>query len=242
MDTPRHQLSIPWSSTSFPSPFVFPQQRDAFSKKNPSSSSFSNTRYHHLKQSARHSNRRPDHYLSYHDFIHSQQYRPKSKTKSISDLEQLSQSNSNHLLKAHSCHTMVNHRQSNLSVDYAKEMNLTPKSRRKYSPQQKKKIKPLQRRLSSSPKRKASFRKHRKPMIHLPERGIVRISTLDEMPIINHRVNQRTNSINTDRMSTKGSISNSSKRRIKPKEKSKGDSRSIQNNNEDNGKKKNRKL
>lgn len=247
LDTSRLPLSIPWSSAPFrqqlyPSPFVLSQQRDALPRKIPpsSSSSFSNTRYHHLKQSTNYSHRRPHRHSTYNDSIHRHQYRP-SKTKSISDLEQLSQSNSAHLLKAHSWHTMVNHHQSNLSVDYAKEMNLARKPRRKYSPQ-KKKIKPPQRRLpSSSPKRKTSFRNHRKRPIHLPERGVVRISTLDEMPIVHHRIDQRTNSINNDRISTKGSISNSSKRRLKPKEKSKAnssiDSRSIQTNNEDNGKK-----
>ena len=225
MDRSRAPVSMPWTST----PFVYPQQRDLLPQKiPPPTPTFSNARYHHLKQSSHHSRRRSNRHSSYHDAVQTHQYQP-SKTTSISDFGQISQSNSAQLLKAHSWHTMVNQRPSNLSVSYAKEMNVTPKSRRrKYSPQKKKPISP-QRRLPQSPKRKVSFRQHRKRPMQLPERGVVRISTLDEMPLPNnhHHVNQRVNSINMDRISTKGSISNSSKRRVKPKEKSKADSRSI---------------
>jgi hypothetical protein len=274
MDTSRLSLPIPWSSNSFHlpsphqqqfpssysmpqplSPFVLSQQRNSLSTKIPLSSSYSNTRYQHLKQSASYSNRRPVHqsldastrphrYSTYNDLIHTHQYQP-SKTKSISDFKQNSPFTSSPLLKAHSWHTMINHRQSNLSVAYAKEMQLTPKRRRKHSSQKKKKIHP-QKHLSSSPKREPSFNNHRKQSIRIPKRGVVRISTLDEMPIVNDQTRIRRNSINNDRLSTKGSISNSSKRQIIPKDKSKGNTviknRKNQNNNEDDGKKKNLSL
>jgi len=263
MDKPRLPLAIPWSSNSFHSPsphqrqfhssysiptlsppFVLPQQRYPLLKTIPSSSSYSNTRYHHLKQSASNSSRRPvhrshdHHHSKYSDVIHTHQNRP-SKTKSISDLQQMSQFTSMPLPKSHSWHTTINHHQSNLSVAYAKEMELTPKPRRKHSPQKKQKI-PYQRQLPSSPKRKPSFNNHRKRSIQMPKRGVVRISTLDEMPIVNNQTSIQKNSISNDRSSIKGSISNSSKRQTKPKENTSIKKRKNQrNNDDDNGKKKN---
>ncbi len=274
MDTLRPPLPSPWSSvpfqlpslhqqqfsSSYPTsqplaPFFLPQQRNLLSRKIPSSSSYTNTRYHHLKQSASYSNRRPVHrsvdasirphrYSTYNDLNPTHQYRP-SKIKSISNLEQMSQTNSTHLSKAHSWHTINNHHQSNLSVSYANEIQLTPKRRRKQSPKKKKTIHP-QRHLSSSPKRKPSFNNQRKRPIHIPQCGVVRISTLDEMPIVNNQTPIKKNSINNDRSSTKGSISNSSKRQKIPKEKSKGNNskknRKIQNHDENDGKKMNLSL
>jgi hypothetical protein len=257
MDTRHFSLPTPWSSVPFHlssqsrSPFILPQQQNPFLRKIPSSSSFSNTRYHHLKQSTSYSNRRPVYRsvdASTRSYRHSKyddtnQYRS-SKTKSISDLEQISSFSSTHLPKAHSWHTMAPHRPSNFSVAYAKEMQLTPKRRRKPSPQKKKRTPPPPlpppppRHLSSSPKRKPSFNNHRKRSKHLPERGVVRISTLDEMPVVNNQIHKRPKSINNDRLSMKGSISNSSKRRIRPKENNSIKNRKIRNNEDDDGKKK----
>ncbi len=250
MDKPRLPLAIPWSSNSFHSlsphqqqfhssysihqplsPFILRQQRYPLLKSIPKSSSYSNTRYHNLKQSASYSSRRslhrsrdgstrPHHHSKYSDVIYAHQNQP-SKTKSISDLQQISQFSSTPLSKSHSWHTTINHHQSNLSVAYAKELELTPKPRRKHSPQKKQIIPPHQRQLPSSPKRKRSFNNHRKRSIPIPKRGVVRISTLDEMPIVNNQTPIRKNSISNDRSSMKGSISNSSKRQTKPKEKSK---------------------
>jgi hypothetical protein len=201
-----------------------------------------------LKQSASNSSRRSlhrshdhHHHSKYSDVIHTHQNRP-SKTKSISDLQQISQFTSTPLPKSHSWHTTINHHQSNLSVAYAKEMELTPKPRRKHSPQKKQKI-PYQRQLPSSPKRKPSFNNHRKRSIQMPKRGVVRISTLDEMPVVNNQTPIRKNSISNDRLSMKGSISNSSKRQTRPKEKSKENSsiknrKNQRNDDDDDGKKK----
>ena len=158
-------------------------------------SSLSNTRYRQLKKSTTNSSRR-----SFRNH-----YRP-SETRSISDLEQISRSSSARLLKAHP---------SNLSVAYAHEAHLTPKPRRKGSIRRKTRLPPPP---PPPPQRRPSFRQRRKRPVHLPERGLVRISTLDEMPMVSHRAP----SINHDRISTKGSISNSSQHRIKPKEKSRG--------------------
>ncbi|CAF2753853.1 unnamed protein product [Rotaria sp. Silwood2] len=258
MGTPRFPLSIPWSSGSFNvpsprrgqylssypihqplSPFVLSQQQNPNPGILSASPSYSNKRYQHLKKSTSHSHRRPSHRSldiskrSYHDSeynesAHTQQSRP-SKTKSVSDFDHMSQLTSIHLPKAHSWHTMMNHRQANLSVTYAKEMELTPKRRRKHSPKKHRK-KRSHRRLSSSPKRNPSFIKHRKRSIPMPEYGIVRISTLDEIPINNNQINKRNNSINNDRLSMKGSVSNSSKRRKISKEKPK-ETNSIKNRN-----------
>ncbi|CAF0845031.1 unnamed protein product [Rotaria sp. Silwood1] len=257
MGTPPLRLSsVPWSLGSFhvpPShrgqflssyptprplqPFVLTQQQNPYASMLSTLPSYSNRRYQDLKKSTSYPNRRPSyrsldtskrshHDYGYNESIHSHQSRP-SKTKSVSDFGQMSQFTSTHLPKAHSWHTMMNHRQSNLSVAYAKEMNLTPKRRRKHSPKKYKKIR-SQRRLSSSPKRNPSFIKHRKRPIQIPEYGIVRISTLDEMPINNNQTNKRNNSINNDRLSTKGSLSNLSKRRKISKEKPK-ENNSIKN-------------
>jgi hypothetical protein len=222
MTNPR----LPWSSVPYHlsspyrqpvssslSPFILSQPRIPGAL--PPSASFSNTRYHHLKQSTSYPNRRSAH-RSYDVPTRVHQHRP-SKTKSVSDLQQLSRVNSTHLPKAHSWHTM-SHPQLNLSVAFANEKQLTPKRHRKHSPQKRKKQIHPPRRLPSSPKRQPSFRNHRRPPIKIPECGVVRISTLDEMPINNKQKSQQNNTISKDRLSTKGSISNSSKHRTKSKE------------------------
>jgi hypothetical protein len=226
-----------------PSPsFTFSQEKNPVPRTIPSS--YSNTRYNHLKKSTSYSNRRFVHqsfdlptwshrHSAYNEPIYTQHYRP-SKTKSIPDFEQIPQFTSAPLSKAHSWHATMNHRRSNLSVAYANENHLTRKRPRKHS-LRKKKINPPQRRLSSSLKRKPSFKNPRIRSIQIPERGIVRISTLDEMPIIN----KQTISISNERLSTKGSISNASILRMKSKGHSSIKNRKIKNNNEDHGKEKN---
>lgn len=121
-----------------------------------------------------------------------------------SETRSISRSTSARLLKTHS---------SNLSVAYAHEAHLTPKPRRKGSLRRKPRSLPPP---PPPPQRKPSFRRHRQPKrpVYIPERGIVRISTLDELPMVSHRAP----SINHDRISIKGSISNSSQHRIKTKE------------------------
>jgi hypothetical protein len=237
MNSPRP----PWSSIPFRLPppsqqhfrslyqtprpsFILPQQQNPYS----------NTRYNHLKKSTsdRSAHRSVDTSSRSHRYptrnysIPSYQYRP-SKTKSVSDLRQRSQSSSTHLPKAQSWHAMTNPRQPNLSVSYAQEIHLTPKPHRKRSVKRKKSQ--PKRHLPSSPKRRASFNHHRKrSTIEIPECGLVRISTLDEMPLPNNQTPKRNNSMNNDRLSNKGSISNSSKRPTMSKERSKG-SNSIKN-------------
>jgi hypothetical protein len=174
----------------------------------PSSASYSNTRYHQLKHSMSYPSRRPAH-RSADVSIRS---RP-SKTKSVSDLQQLSQFSSTNLPKAHSWHMMANNQKSNLSVAYAQEINLAPKRHRKHSSRKRKKSIQPPRRLPSPPKRQPSFRAQRRSTVKIPECGVIRISTLDEMPIANQQKSQRSNSINNDRSSTKGSVSNSCKHR-----------------------------
>lgn len=194
------RLPVSYPTPSQIPPFVLPQQPHGFSRKRPSSSSssLSNTRYHQMKQ------------------LRSYSHHPKpAETRSMSNLEQISRSSSARLLKTHA---------SNLSVAYAHELHLIPKSRRRRSLRQKARVpQPLP--PPPPPQRKASFRRRRiRPPLHLPERGVVRISTLDEIPMVSHPIHQ-------DRISTKGSISNSSQHRIKVKDKKRRtnsiDSRSL---------------
>ncbi|CAF1007236.1 unnamed protein product [Rotaria sordida] len=256
MGTSRLPVSIPWSSGSFhvsPSRhkrYLFPsqisqqfspfiqsqQQQNPYPTIVPASPSCSNRRYQHLKKLTTYHNRHPSHRSvniskkSYHNYgynepIYTHPYQP-SKTKSVSDLKHMPQFTSIQMPKAHSWHTMMNnHRQTNLSVAYAEEMDLTPKHRRKRSTK-KHKRKHSQRHLSLSPKRNSSFLQQQKRSIQMPECGIVRISTLDEMPINNNnnnndnnnQTNKRNNSINNDRLSMTGSLLNLSKRRKISKE------------------------
>ncbi|CAF4203958.1 unnamed protein product, partial [Adineta steineri] len=218
---PQQQQFRPSYPISQPLPtFVFPQQNNHTIRSIPPSSPYTNTRYQYLKKSTSHPSRRSLH-RSYdvstrshrsNEPMYTQQYRP-SRTKSISDLEQTTQFTSAPLSKAHSWHAMANHRRSNLSVAYAQEMHISPKRHRKNSLPKKKKISPRRRLPSHSPKRKPSFNHPRKRSVQTHERGPIRISTLDEMPI----PTTKSNRINNDRLSTKGSISNSSTRHIKSK-------------------------
>lgn len=281
MSQPR--LPIPWPSNSLHLAPPMQQQQyslsHSFSQPSlsfafPQQYPHSNKRHHNLKQSASYSHRRPPihpslnpslkshhhhHNSSYSGSIHSYQNRP-LKTKSASRLGSTSQTIINPLSKAHSWHTMASSHQSNLSVAYAKEMNLTPKRRRKHSPQKKKRRqvppppppslppppallpRPHPRRhLSASPKRRSSLNIPRRPSIRIPKCGVVRISTLDEMPVASEQAPIQKNNINPDRLSTKGSISNSTKHQKISKTKPKGNivikNRQNQINNEDNGKK-----
>lgn len=270
MDRPRPPLPmIPWSSQlSSPStrqftstysipqalpPMILPQQRYPLTRNLlPSSSSYSNVRYQHLKQLANYPHRRPIHRsvdasMRPHSSL-STPYRP-SKTKSVLDFQPKVQFSSTHLPKAHSWHMMPQAHQSNLSVDYAQEMHLTPKRPRKHSLERKKKVHhphphqypralpaPPRQQLSLSPKRQRSFRTARKRPTQVPKRGVIRISTLDEIPIPTDQASIRKNSINNDRSSMKGSISNSSKRQMRLKAKP-TTSRQNQTNNENDGKK-----
>ncbi len=204
MGSPRLPFSVPWSSNpyhfpcpsyqtppalsrmSYPVPFILshPSQQNLPRKPLHSFSSYTNTRYNHLKESTSHINR----YRPIDTPLHSQrytvpnyQYQP-LKTKSISDFQQLSHEHSTHLFKAHSWHSMNNLHQPNFSVNYAKEMPLTHKNHHHHHHHQcspKRKKKSHRRRLSSSPKQ-------------IPEQGIVRISTLDEMPVINNPIYKET--------------------------------------------------
>jgi hypothetical protein len=112
---------------------------------------------------------------------------------------------------------MANVTAANFSVAYAKEMRIAPKPGRKRSPQHKKI--PSKRRPSSSAKRASSFREPRKRSFQKLELGVVRISTLDELPIrVNPRY-KRKNSLNHDRLSSKSSVTtNSIKQRTQPKD------------------------
>lgn len=261
MEPPRLPLSTPWSSNSFRLPpppslqqqyplshsisqpllsFASSQQRYPLLQKTPS---YSNTRYHNLKQSASYSHRRSLHpsldpSLRSHRSISSHHSRP-LKTKSVSGLEQFSQPVINPLSKAHSWHTMTNPHQSNLSVAYATEMHLTLKRRRKHSPQKKKKLPPPPplRHPSTSPKRRPSLNLPRRRSMRAPKCGVVRISTLDEMPLGNDPAPILKNSVNNDRLSMKGSITNSSKRQKIPKRTAPIKNRKNQINIEDDGKK-----
>ncbi|CAF3959957.1 unnamed protein product [Rotaria magnacalcarata] len=208
MDSPRLRFSLPWPSNpfqypshsqqyysssyqlspsltpiSYPLPFILSHPVRAPNpppKPMQSYSSYTNTRYNHLKQSTSHMSRHRSMDPSLHSqhySISNHQYQP-SKATSISDLHQLSNQNSTHLLKAHSWHTMNHIHQPNKNINFAKEIPLIHDKQHNhfYSPKQKKKIHKLQ--LSPlSPIQK-----------QLPETGIVRISTLDEMPTIHNPI------------------------------------------------------
>ncbi|CAF3362352.1 unnamed protein product [Rotaria socialis] len=218
------RLIAPYPISRPLSQLTLPQQQNLQPTITSPFPSYSNRRYQHLKHSASYPNRnaiyrsldapkRQQHHRTYanDDVLHTHEYRP-SKTKSFSDIEHMSQINSTRLSKVNSWHTMNHSRRSNLSVAYANEAHLTPKRRRKHSPH-KKIIKQPPNQVSSLPRRNPSFSKRKKRPMVVPECGIVRISTLDEMPLDNNQKNKKTNSINNDRLSMKGSISNSSKRR-----------------------------
>jgi hypothetical protein len=183
--TPSYQTPPSLSPISYPLPFILSHQPRQNLPPKPlhSFSSYTNTRYNHLKQSTNHINR----HRSIDTSLNSQrytipnyQYRP-LKTKSVSDFQQLYHQNSTHLIKAHSWHAMNHLHQPNLNVNHIKEMPLIPKNHhhhhhhhhRQHSPKKKKKS--HRRQLSSSSKQ-------------ISEPDIVRISTLDEIPIINNPI------------------------------------------------------
>lgn len=259
MKRPASFVSTPWSSVPFNlsslhqhqfpaslnlpqqqpvSPFLLhrrPSSRKSHVKNLPTSASFSGTRYNSVKQSTNYTNRRP--------VIHSvdaatQPHR--FPTQHYSPFIRQNYPESDRLSKTQSLHTMASQRSSNLSVSYAKDVRLTPKRRRKLSPQKKPQMFP-RRPLSSSPKRRLSLNmpQRRRPM-NIPERGVVRISTLDEMPLpsSSSRTHSRTSSINHDRSSMKGSISNSSQHRKKTKSTNSIRSRNTFDNSEENGSRK----
>ena len=184
--SPQHFPSSYQTTSSLPPvsyqlPFVLsPQSRQNLPPRTlHPSSSYTNTRYNHLKQSTSHINRQrfndPSLYSQRYS-VPNYQYRP-LKTKSVTDLQQLSDQNAPHLLKAHSWHAMNHLHQANLNMNYANEIpfNHTNYSHcRQYSPKQKRKSHRKQ--LSSSSPKQTS------------EHGIVRISTLDEMPTISNPI------------------------------------------------------
>jgi len=185
-----YQTAPSLSPVSYQIPFILsPDSRQSLPPKalHPSSS-YTNTRYNHLKQSTSHINRQ----RFYDPSLHSQrysipnyQYRP-LKTKSVTDLQQLSDQNSPHLLKAHSWHAMNQLYQANLNMNYANEIpfnNTNYSHYRQHSPKQSKKS--HRRQVSSSSPKQSS------------EHGIVRISTLDEMPIINNPIYRESTSDST---------------------------------------------
>lgn len=211
-------FSTPWSSLPFRSPFAAPVSYPTASgttigvPKYPyQQPSFSNMRYNSLKQSR--SFNRPRRSSKSIDGFSTTSTRRPSRTKSISQLKSLSDSSSSVLPRAQSWHSMGNVHSVNYSVAYAAENHLTPKSQRKRSMRRKKAsiVPPVP--LSPQRRRQGSFRKARKPSIPLPERGVVRISTLDELPMPVTPRFKRRNSLNTDRLSTKGSVAASSIKR-----------------------------
>lgn len=212
-------FSTPWSSLPFRSPFAAPVSYPtatttmAVPKTPYRQPSFSNMRYNNLKQSRSFNHQRTSP-RSIDGFSTTSTRRP-SRTKSISQMKSLSDSSSSFLPRAQSWHSMGNVHSVNYSVAYATENHLTPKSRRKRSMRRKKAsmVAPVPSPLLSQRRRQGSFRNARKPSIPLPERGVVRISTLDELPLPVTPRFKRRNSLNTDRLSTKGSVTASSIKR-----------------------------
>ncbi len=202
MGSPRLPFSVPWSTNpyhfpspsqqyysptlppmSYPLPFILSHQPRYNPSPKPSNSfsSYTNTRYNHLKQSTSHINR----HRSVDTSLQSQryslpnyQYRPPIKTNSVSDFQQLPQQNSTQLLKAHSWHSMHHLYQPNLNT---KDTSLNHDN---HFHLPKKKNKSHRRHSSSSSQKKIS------------ENDIVRISTLDEMPLINNPIYKEKNSTN----------------------------------------------
>lgn len=209
MDSPRLRFALPWPTNPFqyssPHPqryysssYQLPPQMTPMSYpipfllSHPSSrpnpplkpvqpyASYSNTRYNHLKQSTSHINRHRSVDASLHSqqyYISNHQYQA-SKTKSTSDFHHESNQNSARLLKAHSWHSMHHLNQSHMN--FAKELPVIHEKQHNplYSPPQKRKLPKNQLLLSSSP----IVQKE------IPEPGLVRISTLDEIPLIQNPI------------------------------------------------------
>jgi hypothetical protein len=178
---------------SYPLPFILshPPRQNLPPKPIPSFSSYTNTRYNHLKQSTSHINRHRSIDTSLHPqryTIPNYQYRP-LKTKSVSDFQQLSHQNSTHLVKAHSWHAINHLHQPNLNINYPKQMPLFHENHHHHHHQQhqylpKKKKKSHRRQSSSTPPPPPPP----PPPNQIPEQSIVRISTLDEMPVMNNPI------------------------------------------------------
>ncbi len=231
MGPPRLPFSIPWSPNpfhfpspsyqpspppsfppiSYPVPFILsPQPRQNLPPKTlAASASYTNTRYNHLKQSTSHINRHRSMDVSWHSqryLIPHYQHRP-LKTKSVSDFHQLSQQNSAHLLKAHSWHSMNHLHQPNLSANYAQEIPIIHENHhhhhRQHSPKRKSKSHRSQ--APSSPKQR-----------HIPEQGVVRISTFDEMPIIRNPIYQENLSNSSKNQKTRKTNRNNTLKQSSP--------------------------
>ncbi|UJR15987.1 hypothetical protein I4U23_002906 [Adineta vaga] len=198
---PQTQLRPAYPITHTIAPFVLPQSK----KPNVSPSPYTNTRYQHLKKSTHHSNRR----------ALQRSYEIPTRSHYHNEPVYLG------LIVPHSWHAMMNHRRANLSVAYANELHISPKRRRKQPSKKQRRPPPPPRPLSSlssaSFKRNPSLNSRRKRPREIPERGPVRISTLDEIPINNAQIQKQIRSISHERLSTKGSISTSSAHRMKKK-------------------------
>ena len=200
MASPRLPFAVPWT----PNPFHFPSPsyqtppayslpfvlshppRQNFPPKTLSThSSYTNTRYNHLKQSTSHINRHRSIDISLHPQGHSNpnyQYRP-IKTKSVSDFHQNTPQNSAHLMKAHSWHAINHLYQPDPYRNYGRgipSMEEIPSHHHHHHhhPRSPKRKKKSHRNRSASPPQQTQ----------IPEQGLVRISTLDEMPIINNPI------------------------------------------------------
>lgn len=227
MDSPRLRFSLPWSPnpyqyssypqpyysssyqsspsltpTSYQLPFILSHQSrpNLPSKSTNSFSSYTNTRYNNLKQATSHINRHRSIETSLqsqrYSVPHYHHYQP-SHAKPVSHFYQ----NSANLLKAHSWHSMNHLNQSNFNVNYTNDMYLVHKNNpyQSSSPKQKKKI--LKRHLSLSPQQQQQ---------QIPQEGVVRILTLDEMPVINNPIYNETIAITTKNKNIKRQSSPSS--------------------------------
>lgn len=193
MTSPRLPFAVPWSPNpfhfpspsyqtppSYPLPFVLthPPRQNFPPKTLSTHSSYTNTRYNHLKQSTSHINRHRSIDISLHPQGHSipnYQYRP-IKTKSVSDFHQITPQNSAHLMKAHSWHA-INHPYS--YGNYGREIPSMGEM-------------PSHHHHPRSPKRKKKSHRHRSAsppqQTQTPQQGLVRISTLDEMPTMTNPI------------------------------------------------------
>ena len=183
-----YQSSMPLPPGSYPLPFVLRQQQPPLRAAPPPgkllhpASPYSNTRYNHLKQSTSYVNRNRSMETSfhnqqmptsYHHYPHS--YRP-SKTKSVSDFQQLSNAHSNHLPKAHSWHSLNPHNQFH-RPNGTHPSSASSREQHFYRPKQN-----APQRFPPPP-----------PAAH-PQHTCLRPSPYDEMPIIHNPIYQRSHS------------------------------------------------
>lgn len=201
MTSPRLPFAVPWSPNpfhfpspsyqtppSYPLPFVLshPPRQNLPPKTLSTHSSYTNTRYNHLKQSTSHINRHRSIDIAMHPQCHSNpnyQYQP-IKTKSVSDFHPTTQQNPGHLLKAHSWHAINHMYQWDPNRNYSRDIPPIEPTLPPPPPP------PPQHHHPRSPKRKKKSHRHRSasPPQQTPEQGLIRITTLDEMPIINNPV------------------------------------------------------